>query len=86
MYLSEQAKRAEVLTEPLEFSHADLKLLELLNQLEPAVRKDLLRSAKEKQRIAILEKRLEDLAQELESLKNSTQSVPIKNKNMGKML
>lgn len=86
MYLSEQAKREEVLTEPLEFSHSDLKLLELLNQLEPAVRKDLLRSAREKQRLVTLEKRLEDLAQELESLKNSTQSVPIKNNNIGKML
>ncbi|MDK9603487.1 helix-turn-helix domain-containing protein [Lelliottia wanjuensis] len=71
MSLSENAKRADVLTEQLKLSPLDVKLLELLNQLEPAVRKDLLRSAREKQRLATLEKRLEDLALELESLKKS---------------
>ncbi|EFH3410623.1 helix-turn-helix domain-containing protein [Escherichia coli] len=68
MHLSEHA---DVLTEQPEYSHADLKLLEFLNQLEPDIRKDLLRSAEEKQRVAALEKRLEELALELESLKRS---------------
>ncbi|QST27744.1 helix-turn-helix domain-containing protein [Escherichia albertii] len=68
MYLIEQSGKS---VDVSSYSHADLKLLELLNQLEPDIRKDLLRSAEEKQRVATLEKRLEELALELESLKCS---------------
>lgn len=38
------------------FSRSDLTLLELMNQLDPEVRKDLMRSAEEKQRMIELEK------------------------------
>lgn len=51
------------------YSPADLKLLELLNQLEPDVRKELLRSAAEKQRVAALEKKVEELSLQLAAVK-----------------
>lgn len=68
MYLSEHT---DILTEQPEYSHSDLKLLELLNQLEPDVRKDLLRSAAEKQRVAALEKKVEELSLQLAEVKRS---------------
>lgn len=68
MYLTEHT---DVMTEQPEYSHSDLKLLELLNQLEPDVRKDLLRSAEEKQRVAALEKKVEELSLQLEEVKRS---------------
>ncbi|ECA8970984.1 XRE family transcriptional regulator [Salmonella enterica subsp. enterica serovar Omuna] len=68
MYLTEHT---DVVTEQPEYSHSDLKLLELLNQLEPDVRKDLLRSAEEKQRVAALEKKVEELSLQLEEVKRS---------------
>lgn len=54
-----------------QFSQSDLKMLELLNQLEPEVRRDLLRSAEEKQRVIEMEKQLKELSAKLERLKNT---------------
>ncbi|MBW5893135.1 helix-turn-helix domain-containing protein [Pectobacterium polaris] len=53
------------------FSQSDLKLLELMNQLDPDVRRDLLRGAEEKQRIIDMEKQLRDLSAELERVKKT---------------
>lgn len=60
------------------FNQSDLKLLELLNQLEPEVRKELLRGAEEKQRMAEekqrmidMEKRLKELSEAFDRLKNT---------------
>lgn len=53
------------------FSQSDLKMLELLNQLDPDVRQDLMRSAEEKQRVIDMEKQLQELSATLERLKNT---------------
>ncbi|HHE6157094.1 TPA: helix-turn-helix domain-containing protein [Citrobacter freundii] len=53
------------------FNQSDLKLLELLNQLEPEVRKELLRGAEEKQRMIDMEKRLKELSEAFDRLKNT---------------
>ena len=53
------------------FNQSDLKLLELLNQLEPEVRKELLRGAEEKQRMIDMEKQLKELSAAFERLKNT---------------
>lgn len=53
------------------FNQSDLKLLELLNQLEPEVRKELLRGAEEKQRMIDMEKQLKELSAAFEKLKNT---------------
>ena len=52
------------------FSQADLKMLELLNQLDPEVRRDLMRGAEEKQRVIEMEKQLKELSATIERLKN----------------
>ena len=52
------------------FSQADLKMLELLNQLDPEVRRDLMRGAEEKQRVIEMEKQLQELSSKLKNLKN----------------
>lgn len=51
------------------FSKADLTLLKMLNDLEPEVRKDILRRAEEKQRILKLEKEVQELSNQLEKQK-----------------
>ncbi|PVY74770.1 helix-turn-helix domain-containing protein [Pectobacterium versatile] len=53
------------------FSQSDLKLLELMNQLDPDVRRDLLRGAEEKQRIVDMEKQLQVLSAELKQVKKT---------------
>ncbi len=53
------------------FNQSDLKLLELLNQLEPEVRKELLRGAEEKQRMIDMERQLHELSAAFEKLKNT---------------
>ncbi|SUH24032.1 Uncharacterised protein [Salmonella enterica subsp. enterica] len=68
MYLSEHT---DVLTEQPEYSHSDLKLLELLNQLEPDVRKDLLRSAAENSEWPPWRKKVEELSLQLAEVKRS---------------
>ncbi|EBH6353185.1 MULTISPECIES: helix-turn-helix transcriptional regulator [Enterobacter] len=52
------------------FSQADLKMLELLNQLDPEVRRDLMRGAEEKQRVIEMEKQIQELSAQLNNLKN----------------
>lgn len=52
------------------FSQADLKMLELLNQLDPEVRRDLMRGAEEKQRVIEMEKQIQELSAQLKNLKN----------------
>jgi transcriptional regulator with XRE-family HTH domain len=60
-------------TEPAaqNLSQADLKMLELLNQLDPEVRRDLMRGAEEKQRVIEMERQLKELSAKLEHLKNT---------------
>lgn len=60
-------------TEPAtqSFTQADLKMLELLNQLDPEVRRDLMRGAEEKQRVIEMEKQLQELSSKLKNLKNT---------------
>lgn len=53
------------------FSRSDLTLLELLNQLDPDVRRDLLRGAEEKQRMIDMEKKLQELSAELDRVKKT---------------
>ncbi|MCH5051181.1 helix-turn-helix domain-containing protein [Pectobacterium aquaticum] len=53
------------------FSQSDIKLLELMSQLDPDVRRDLLRGAEEKQRIIDMEKQLTELSAELERVKKT---------------
>lgn len=57
-------------TEPAtqSFSQADLKMLELLNQLDPEVRRDLMRGAEEKQRVIEMEKQIQELSLKLKNL------------------
>ncbi|EYD91511.1 putative phage repressor protein [Escherichia coli 3-105-05_S4_C2] len=45
-------------------------MLELLKQLDPEVRNDLLRGAAEKQRVIEMEKQLKELSATIERLKN----------------
>ncbi|EHU01221.1 hypothetical protein CKS_3964 [Pantoea stewartii subsp. stewartii DC283] len=45
--------------------------MELLNQLEPEVRKELLRGAEEKQRMIDMEKQLKELSAAFDRLKNT---------------
>ncbi|MGK3503218.1 hypothetical protein [Escherichia coli] len=45
-------------------------MLELLNQLDPEVRRDLMRGAEEKQRVIEMEKQLKELSATIERLKN----------------
>ncbi|BAO32296.1 TPA: helix-turn-helix transcriptional regulator [Serratia marcescens] len=47
------------------FSHSDLTLLELLNQLDPDVRRDLMRGAEDKQRMIEMEKKIEELSSKI---------------------
>lgn len=63
-----KASKAESVAQS--FSHADLKMLELLNQLDPEVRRDLMRGAEEKQRVIEMEKQLKELSATIERLKN----------------
>ncbi|CBG87711.1 helix-turn-helix domain-containing protein [Citrobacter rodentium] len=63
------SKEAEPATQNL--SQADLKMLELLNQLDPEVRRDLMRGAEEKQRVIEMERQLKELSAKLERLKNT---------------
>lgn len=64
----EEVSKAEPATQS--FSQADLKMLELLNQLDPEVRRDLMRGAEEKQRVIEMEKQLKELSATIERLKN----------------
>ena len=52
-------------------SEEDRKLLDAINQLDPEVRKDLLRSAEEKQRLVELERKVRELSTELQSTKRA---------------
>ncbi|HBV4911586.1 TPA: helix-turn-helix domain-containing protein [Serratia marcescens] len=63
------SKEAEPAAQNL--SQADLKMLELLNQLDPEVRRDLMRGAEEKQRVIEMERQLKELSAKLERLKNT---------------
>lgn len=47
------------------FSRADITLIELLNQLDPEVRRDLMRSAEEKQRMIEMERKIEELSSKI---------------------
>lgn len=64
----EEVSKVEPATQS--FSQADLKMLELLNQLDPEVRRDLMRGAEEKQRVIEMEKQLKELSATIERLKN----------------
>lgn len=64
----EEVWKAEPATQS--FSQADLKMLEILNQLDPEVRRDLMRGAEEKQRVIEMEKQLKELSATIERLKN----------------
>lgn len=64
-------EKAQPANQEQHFNQSDLKLLELLNQLEPEVRKELLRGAEEKQRMIDMEKQLKELSAAFERLKNT---------------
>ncbi|HEE9900382.1 MULTISPECIES: helix-turn-helix domain-containing protein [Enterobacteriaceae] len=64
----EEVSKVEPATQS--FSQADLKMLELLNQLDPEVRRDLMRGAEEKQRVIEMEKQIQELSAQLNNLKN----------------
>ncbi|EML2646401.1 MULTISPECIES: helix-turn-helix transcriptional regulator [Enterobacteriaceae] len=64
----EEVSKVESVTQS--FSQADLKMLELLNQLDPEVRRDLMRGAEEKQRVIEMEKQIQELSAQLNNLKN----------------
>ncbi|EMK0351707.1 helix-turn-helix domain-containing protein [Citrobacter amalonaticus] len=64
----EEVSKVEPATQS--FSQADLKMLELLNQLDPEVRRDLMRGAEEKQRVIEMEKKIQELSAQLNNLKN----------------
>ncbi|AMO48467.1 phage repressor protein [Enterobacter sp. FY-07] len=68
----EQIPSEEIIAVPTQhqFSQSDLKMLELLNQLDPEVRRDLMRGAEEKQRVIEMEKQLKELSATIERLKN----------------
>ncbi|ENE1999755.1 helix-turn-helix transcriptional regulator [Enterobacter hormaechei] len=65
------AEKAQPANQEQHFNQSDLKLLELLNQLEPEVRKELLRGAEEKQRMIDMEKQLKELSAAFDRLKNT---------------
>ncbi|HEM8625822.1 TPA: helix-turn-helix domain containing protein [Citrobacter farmeri] len=62
----DEVSKAELETQS--FSQADLKMLELLNQLDPEVRRDLMRGAEEKQRVIEMEKQIQELSLKLKNL------------------
>lgn len=64
------SKEVDVTPTQVQFSQADLTMLELLKQLDPEVRNDLLRGAAEKQRVIEMEKQLKELSATIERLKN----------------
>lgn len=64
-------EKAQPANQGQHFNQSDLKLLELLNQLEPEVRKELLRGAEEKQRMIDMEKQLKELSAAFDRLKNT---------------
>ena len=64
-------EKAQPANQEQHFNQSDLKILELLNQLEPEVRKELLRGAEEKQRMIDMEKQLKELSAAFERLKNT---------------
>ncbi len=64
-------EKVQLANQEQHFNQSDLKLLELLNQLDPEVRKELLRGAEEKQRMINMEKQLKELSAEFERLKNT---------------
>ena len=64
-------EKAQPANQEQHFNQSDLKLLELLNQLEPEVRKELLRGAEEKQRMIDMEKQLKELSAAFDRLKNT---------------
>ncbi|HBB9614264.1 TPA: helix-turn-helix transcriptional regulator [Escherichia coli] len=64
-------EKVQLANQKQHFNQSDLKLLELLNQLDPEVRKELLRGAEEKQRMINMEKQLKELSAALERLKNT---------------
>lgn len=64
-------EKAQQANQEQHFNQSDLKLLELLNQLEPEVRKELLRGAEEKQRMIDMEKQLKELSAAFDRLKNT---------------
>ncbi|EFI2975975.1 XRE family transcriptional regulator [Klebsiella pneumoniae] len=66
-----RVEKAQPANQEQHFNQSDLKLLELLNQLEPEVRKELLRGAEEKQRMIDMEKQLKELSAAFERLKNT---------------
>lgn len=53
------------------YSQSDLALLEMINQLDPEARRDLLRSAEEKRQFIEMKKKVEALSIELERNKNA---------------
>lgn len=53
------------------YSQSDLALLEMINQLDPEARRDLLRSAEEKRQFLEMKKKVEALSIELERNKNA---------------
>ena len=64
------SKEVEVTPTQVQFSQADLTMLALLKQLDPEVRRDLLRGAEEKQRVIEMEKQLKELSATIERLKS----------------
>ncbi|EAS6529531.1 helix-turn-helix transcriptional regulator [Salmonella enterica subsp. enterica serovar Montevideo] len=64
-------EKVQLANQEQHFNQSDLKLLELLNQLDPEVRKELLRGAEEKQRMINMEKQLKELSAAFERLKNT---------------
>lgn len=64
MILNEESEEAAQASNS-SFSNSDLTLLELLNQLDPDVRRDLMRGAEEKQRMIEMEKKIEELSSKI---------------------
>ncbi|EHQ9044817.1 helix-turn-helix domain-containing protein [Escherichia coli] len=64
------SKEVDVTPTQVQFSQSDLTMLELLKQLDPEVRNDLLRGAAEKQRVIEMEKQLKELSATIERLKS----------------
>ncbi|WP_048822612.1 helix-turn-helix domain-containing protein [Morganella morganii] len=64
-------EKVQLTNQEQHFNQSDLKILELLNQLEPEVRKELLRGAEEKQRMIDMEKQLQELSAAFNKLKNT---------------
>lgn len=72
----EEVSKVESATQS--FSQADLKMLELLNQLDPEVRRDLMRGAEEKQRVIEMEKQIQELSAQLNNLKMWANLFPLR--------